>query len=145
MGESNNNSTNNQHIDQDQCFEWREGDWIVRTHRSKIHNNDANTLQWKSHLVWKSELGLTKFSNQDLPEALWGSNLLQLHHRSTNTTIYFCALEALRSWALLDERQESNWTSLRLAPAASPFMLFTPLPPLTRARTSSTSRCRRHK
>lgn len=107
------------HSQEDQ-FDWQEGGWTIRTHRSKIHNNDANSLQWKSHLVWKSELGMTKFRNQDLPEALWGSNLLQIRHRGTNTSLYFCALEALRSWALLDERQATHATAPRTAPIASP-------------------------
>lgn len=82
-------------------FKWK--GWTVGTLRDKIYNNDYNCLKRKSHVVWKSELGLTRFSNQDLPEALWGSNLLSLHHTESDTTIYFCAMEALRSWLLLDQ------------------------------------------
>ena len=85
------------------CENFRRGNWTVQTHRSKIYSNDSNSLEQKSHVVWKNELGLTRFSNQDLPEALWGSNLLTMHERNSDTTIYFCAIDALRSWLLLDQ------------------------------------------
>lgn len=70
---------------------------------------------------------MTRFANQELPEAIWGDNFLELSYGSTTSKkdtdnisekgpsntirISFCALEALRTWALMDmgiERKEEN-------------------------------------
>eukprot|EP00536_Pseudo-nitzschia_multiseries_P014575 jgi/Psemu1/69152/estExt_Genemark1.C_7270019 len=111
---------------------------------SKIYDSDPQSLKKKSHTAWKKELHLTRFSNQELPEALWGSNFLSLTYRRKNISttrsetnsehsdcndnaqketvstaaitkrgdngirISFCALEALRTWALMDMDLEAK-------------------------------------
>jgi hypothetical protein len=80
--------------------------WRIDSIRSsKIYDSDPHSLKEpNSHVAWKNELKLTRFANQELPEALWGSNCLILTHLNTGVRISFCALEALRTWTLMDEK-----------------------------------------
>ncbi|OEU16081.1 hypothetical protein FRACYDRAFT_238668 [Fragilariopsis cylindrus CCMP1102] len=79
--------------------------WRIDSIRSsKIYDSDPHSLKEpNSHVAWKNELKLTRFANQELPEALWGSNCLILTHLNTGVQISFCALEALRIWTLMDD------------------------------------------
>jgi hypothetical protein len=79
--------------------------WRIDSIRSSnIYDSDPHSLKEpNSHVAWKNELKLTRFANQELPEALWGSNCLMLTHLNTGVRISFCALEALRTWTLMDD------------------------------------------
>ena len=78
--------------------------WRIDSIRSsKIFDSDPHSLKEKSHVAWKNELNLTRFANQELPEALWGSNWFGVTHLPTGVRISFCALEGLRVWTLMEE------------------------------------------
>ena len=106
-----------------ESFVWRESNsgnsddtpcWKIRYQKSsKIYDSDPHSLKIpRSHNAWKKELMMTRFANQELPEALWGENFLELTYgnRGSNNEgesrcglrISFCAMEALRTWALMD-------------------------------------------
>jgi hypothetical protein len=122
--ESGRNSSNNNHP----C-------WTVRHRKSsKIYDSDPHSLKIpRSHNAWKNELMMTRFANQELPEALWGDSFLEIsygqnnsennntgnktdnnskqNHRPRGVRISFCAMEALRTWALMDmdvERKKND-------------------------------------
>mmetsp|Transcript_20317 Transcript_20317/g.42364 ORF Transcript_20317/g.42364 Transcript_20317/m.42364 type:complete len:689 (+) Transcript_20317:63-2129(+) len=77
--------------------------WAIEARNdSPIYNSSPFCSTPRSHAAWKRELLLTRFPNQDLPEALWGDNFLRLTEAASGLTISFSALEALRAWALLD-------------------------------------------
>ena len=132
-----------------ETFVWKERDsgsdqpfWTI-SHRkaSRIYDSDPHSLKIpRSHNAWKNELKLTRFANQELPEALWGDNFLDLqygtvhthgNHRDKNKNVQknhhqrgvrisFCALEALRTWALMDmdiERRENNQKNVSSTPS----------------------------
>ena len=75
---------------------WEGEGWEIRVSKAGIYNSDNFSLSDKSHVAWKQELGLTRFANQDLPEALFGGNHLELLHKPSKIKISFSALEALR-------------------------------------------------
>ena len=76
--------------------------WTIRTTRAPILSVAKRSLAADSQVAWKRELGLGRATNQELPEALYGRNLLALRHDASGVRLAFDALEALRSWALLD-------------------------------------------
>jgi hypothetical protein len=69
------------------------GRWTVRTRKAPI-------IGWMDHFAWKRELSC--FQGQNLPEAVFGRNTLELKHEKSGIRIHFGALEALRSWSSLD-------------------------------------------
>jgi len=83
--------------------------WRIDSIRSsRIFDSDPHSLtQPNSHVAWKNELKLTRFANQELPEALWGSNSLVLTHLGTGVRISFCAFEGLRIWSLMDGHDDA--------------------------------------
>ena len=78
------------------------GTWTIKTKRAPILSVAKRSLAADSQVAWKRELGLGRATNQELPEALYGRNLLALRHDASGVRLAFDALEALRSWALLD-------------------------------------------
>ena len=80
---------------------WTRG-WLIRTQRAPIVKSSELSISEYSHGAWKRELGLTTVAGQSLPQCLFGGNSLELIHEASGVRISFCALEALRSWALLD-------------------------------------------
>ena len=78
------------------------GDWVVRVRRAPILKNSEYTTSEYSAGAWKRDLSLTLHAGQHLPGALFGGNSLELFHEASGTRLSFCALEALRCWALLD-------------------------------------------
>ena len=76
--------------------------WTIRTIRAPILSVAKRSLAADSQVAWKRELGLGRATNQELPEALYGRNILALRHDASGVRIGFDAREALRSWALLD-------------------------------------------
>ena len=76
--------------------------WTIRTTRAPILSVAKRSLAADSQVAWKRELGLGRATNQELPEALYGRNLLALRHDASGVRLAFDAREALRSWALLD-------------------------------------------
>ena len=76
--------------------------WTIRTKRAPILSVAKRSLAADSQVAWKRELGLGRATNQELPEALYGRNLLALRHDASGVRLAFDAREALRSWALLD-------------------------------------------
>ena len=112
-----------------ESFVWRESSsskkhrpcWTIRYRKSSgIYDSDPHSLKVpRSHNAWKKELMMTRFANQELPEAVWGDNFLEISYGSSSTNskdrnsktdtnppcgvrISFYALEALRTWALMD-------------------------------------------
>ena len=81
--------------------EHRWAGWLVRLRRAPIVQTSEISLSDCSHGAWKRELGLTTVAGQSLPGCLFGGNALELVH-SSGVRLSFCALEALRSWALLE-------------------------------------------
>jgi len=75
--------------------------WLVRTVRAPILDTSKVSTAEYSVARWGQELGLTRYANQELP-VIFGGNSLELYHQASGVRISFCALEALRSWALLD-------------------------------------------
>ncbi|GMI00264.1 hypothetical protein TrVE_jg1822 [Triparma verrucosa] len=84
-------------------FSWDDDQWKFTVTRKPIYTTDNFSLSPQSHIGWKQELSLTRFSNQDLPEALFGANHLELYHEPSKIKISFSALHALRSWVVLDQ------------------------------------------
>ena len=84
-------------------FSWDDDQWKFTVTRKPIYTSDNFSLSPQSHIAWKQELSLTRFSNQDLPEALFGANHLELYHEPSKIKISFSALHALRSWVVLDQ------------------------------------------
>jgi hypothetical protein len=110
--------------------------WTIRHRKSsKIYDSDPHSLKIpRSHNAWKNELMMTRFANQELPEALWGDSFLEIsygncnnnnsenknsktddikkeNHHPNGVRISFCAMEALRTWALMDmdvEREDND-------------------------------------
>jgi len=76
--------------------------WTIKTKRAPILSVAKRSLAADSQVAWKRELGLGRATNQELPEALYGRNLLALRHDASGVRLAFDAREALRSWALLD-------------------------------------------
>ena len=76
--------------------------WTIKTKRAPILSVAKRSLAADSQVAWKRELGLGRATNQELPEALYGRNLLALRHEASGVRLAFDAREALRSWALLD-------------------------------------------
>ena len=76
--------------------------WTIRATRAPILSVANRSLAADSQVAWKRELGLGRATNQELPEALYGRNLLALRHDASGVRLAFDAREALRSWALLD-------------------------------------------
>ncbi len=60
-------------------------------------------------------MNLTLHAGQHLPEAVYGANSIELLHQRSGVRISFCAMEAMRSWALLDTPPVKH-----LAPNAKP-------------------------
>lgn len=83
-------------------YVWDSEGWEIGVTKSGIYSTDNFSLSERSHVAWKQELGLTRFANQDLPEALYGDNHLEILHRPSQIKISFSALEALRCWTLSD-------------------------------------------
>lgn len=79
---------------------WDAGGWLIRTVRSPILDTSKVSTAEYSVARWGQELGLTRYANQELP-IIFGGNSLELYHQASGVRISFCALEALRSWALL--------------------------------------------
>ena len=75
--------------------------WSIRLVRAPILKNSLLDSTDASHIGWKRELSLTIHAGQHLPEALYGRNSLEVQHESSGLRISFCALEAMRAWALL--------------------------------------------
>ena len=78
------------------------GAWLIKTRRGPILNNSVLNSSDNSHIGWRRELNLTLFAGQHLPEAMYGANSLEVYHERSGVRISFCALDALRSWTLLD-------------------------------------------
>ena len=76
--------------------------WTIKTKRAPILSVAKRSLAADSQVAWKRELGLGRATNQELPEALYGRNILALRHDASGVRLAFDAREALRSWALLD-------------------------------------------
>jgi hypothetical protein len=76
--------------------------WVVRTRRAPIIKNSELVVSEYSQGAWRRELSLTLLAGQHLPSLLGGGSSLELQHEASGVRIGFCALEALRSWALLD-------------------------------------------
>ena len=72
---------------------------MLACHERILDTSRTSTAE-SSAARWGQELGLTRVINQDLP-LIYGANSLELVHVS-GVKISFCALDALRAWALLD-------------------------------------------
>ena len=77
--------------------------WTIRIKRAPILKNSDNSASDYSTGAWKRELSMTTIAGQSLPGATFGGNSLELLHEASGVRIHFNALEALRSWRLLDE------------------------------------------
>ena len=55
--------------------------WTIRATRAPILSVAKRSLAADSQVAWKRELGLGRATNQELPEALYGRNLLALAPR----------------------------------------------------------------
>ena len=76
--------------------------WAVRVHRQPILSNSELVVSDYSQGAWRRELSLTLYAGQHLPRLLAGGSSIELYHEASGVRIGFCALEALRAWALLD-------------------------------------------
>eukprot|EP00501_MAST-03F_sp_TOSAG23-6_P001799 GSMAST32.ASY1.ANO1.1877.1 assembled CDS len=75
--------------------------WNVKVCKAPILINDkTNVSSEYSQNSWCRDLNLTLHAEQHLPEATFGGNILELRHLSSGVHIRFCAIEALRCWAL---------------------------------------------
>ena len=92
---------------------WR--DWTVTTRAAPIVRSSKLSVSPYSHGAWQRELGLTLYAGQHLPAALHGASALILRHEPSGVCISFCALEALRAWALLQHAPVPH-LSARAAP-----------------------------
>ncbi len=110
--------------------------WTIRTTRAPILSVAKRSLAADSQVAWKRELGLGRATNQELPEALYGRNLLALRHDASGVRLGFDAREALRSWALLDAEPIPHRSA---APSTWDWTFTTP----SRAAWNSDFACRR--
>ena len=78
------------------------GGWTFRTKHAPILKNSDNSTSADSTGAWKRELGMTTVAGMSLPSATYGSSLAEVMHEPSGVRISFCALEALRTWRLLD-------------------------------------------
>ena len=85
---SNNNNTREQRLD--------------HPHHPRPHPERREAEPSAPRLTSKHKHNLNHTTNQELPEALYGRNLLALRHDASGVRLAFDAREALRSWALLD-------------------------------------------
>ena len=90
--------------------------WLIRTQRAPVVKTSELSISEYSHGAWKRELGLTTVAGQSLPQCLFGGNSLELIHEASGVHISFCALEALRSWALLDHAPVPHLSPVAEAP-----------------------------
>ena len=67
--------------------------WTIRATRAPILSVAKRSLAADSQVAWKRELGLGRATNQELPEALYGRNLLALRHDASGVRIGFDARE----------------------------------------------------
>ena len=67
--------------------------WTIRTTRAPILSVAKRSLAADSQVAWKRELGLGRATNQELPEALYGRNLLALRHDASGVRLAFDARE----------------------------------------------------
>ena len=65
--------------------------WTIRTTRAPILSVAKRSLAADSQVAWKRELGLGRATNQELPEALYGRNLLALRHDASGVRLAFDA------------------------------------------------------
>ena len=69
------------------------GNWTIKTKRAPILSVAKRSLAADSQVAWKRELGLGRATNQELPEALYGRNLLALRHDASGVRLAFDARE----------------------------------------------------
>ena len=88
------------------CFQAGDGElgrWDIRVVHSGVlpRGMDARNA---SHTGWKRSLNLTLHAGQELPEALFADSSIEIKAPtgSTGVRFSFCALDAMRSWALLN-------------------------------------------
>ena len=67
--------------------------WTIKTKRAPILSVAKRSLAADSQVAWKRELGLGRATNQELPEALYGRNLLALRHDASGVRLAFDARE----------------------------------------------------
>ncbi len=67
--------------------------WTIRATRAPILSVAKRSLAADSQVAWKRELGLGRATNQELPEALYGRNLLALRHDASGVRLAFDARE----------------------------------------------------
>ena len=72
------------------------GNWTIKTKRAPILSVAKRSLATDSQVAWKRELGLGRATNQELPEALYGRNLLALRHDASGVRLAFDALRVHR-------------------------------------------------
>ncbi|CAH0363715.1 unnamed protein product [Pelagomonas calceolata] len=65
--------------------------WTIKTKRAPILSVAKRSLAADSQVAWKRELGLGRATNQELPEALYGRNLLALRHEASGVRLAFDA------------------------------------------------------
>ena len=81
--------------------------WTIRTTRAPILSVAKRSLAADSQVAWKRELGLGRATNQELPEALYGRNLLALRHDASGVRLAFDAREALARRVVAQREQVS--------------------------------------
>ena len=74
--------------------------WTIRTTRAPILSVAKRSLAADSQVAWKRELGLGRATNQELPEALYGRNLLALRHDASGVRLAFDALRVHRPFKM---------------------------------------------
>ena len=67
--------------------------WTIKTKRAPILSVAKRSLAADSQVAWKRELGLGRATNQELPEALYGRNILALRHDASGVRLAFDARE----------------------------------------------------
>ena len=74
--------------------------WTICTTRAPILSVAKRSLAADSQVAWKRELGLGRATNQELPEALYGRNLLALRHDASGVRLAFDALRVHRPFKM---------------------------------------------
>ena len=74
--------------------------WTIRTTRAPILSVAKRSLAADSQVAWKRELGLGRATNQELPEALYGRNVLALRHDASGVRLAFDALRVPRPFKM---------------------------------------------
>ena len=89
--------------------------WTIKTNRAPILSVAKRSLAADSQVAWKRELGLGRATNQELPEALYGRNLLALRHDASGVRLAFDALRVPRRAEPVLTRTSRQPRPLRIA------------------------------